>query len=160
MHTSLCETKLGETRCGRVPRRGDRLEAFIDFWLNISQHFDTAGGKKITRLYLKIRISIKREIFIHECHVYEQYSAFSFKEHWQLRNAFFVLCKEPHAAGKRASRKRTCDFKHREQLLLLKLLHHFQTCLLCDLGKDLWPFKTSIFVTNVELLILQGSPTD
>lgn len=47
MHTSLCETKLGETRCGRVPRRGDRLEAFIDFWLNISQHFDTAGEKKL-----------------------------------------------------------------------------------------------------------------
>lgn len=101
MHTSLRETKLGETRWGRVPRRGDRLESFIDFWLDISQHFDTAGEKKITRLDLKIRISIKREIFIHGCQVYEQYSTFSFKEHWQLRNAFLILCKEPLAVGKR-----------------------------------------------------------
>lgn len=47
MHTSLRETKLGETRCGRVPRRGDRLEAFIDFWLNISQHLIQLEKKKL-----------------------------------------------------------------------------------------------------------------
>lgn len=26
--------------------RGDRLEALVDLWLNISQQFDTAGEKK------------------------------------------------------------------------------------------------------------------
>lgn len=43
----LPEAKLGETRCGRVPARGDRLETLVDLWLNISQHFDTAGEKKL-----------------------------------------------------------------------------------------------------------------